>query len=149
MLVWGWNSGTFLTTVTLGSSSSSLQLDSRVPTRTFSVPDFFSSAHALAPSCRTQPQGSQRRLSTERRRSYERFRKVPPLLEDFSEPLERVPWGGSSLQTAPTKPHSGKCTPGKVSLVGTRLMSRTPYNIQTLNAYRVEGCLTRGESAHA
>ena len=49
--------------------------------------------------------------------SYERFRKVPPLLEDFlrrcKSPCKRVLRGGSSLQTAPTTPHSGKSTPGR------------------------------------
>ena len=47
--------------------------------------------------------------------SYERLRKVPPLLEDFLSPCKSPEGrilGGSPLHTIPTKPPSGKSTPG-------------------------------------
>ena len=78
---------------------------SRVPTRTFLVPGFFFWLHPRINGASTR---------------YERLRKVPPLLEDFlsrckslcKSPEGRI-LGGSALQTAPTKPHRGKSTPGR------------------------------------
>ena len=54
------------------------------------VPGFFfvGFTHALAPPCRgVRSTAKSERLTNRAPTSYERLRKVPPLLEDFLEPL--------------------------------------------------------------
>ena len=79
---------------------------SRVPTRIFLVLVFiyFCSAHTFAPS----------RLECTTRKSDElrAAQKSTSSPGGRSEPVERVPRGGSSLQTTPTKVPIGKSTPG-------------------------------------
>ena len=93
--------------------------------------DFFSSrlfflatpTHSLA-VVTNAPQGSPRRLTTERRRATSSSEKYLLYWRTFwaagKSPEGRI-LGGSSLQTTPTKPPSGKSIPGGYAAIGAFL----------------------------
>ena len=94
-----------------------VSLNSRVPTRNFSVSGFFFGyVHSLAPLVVAYaPQGSPGGLSTGRRATSgsEKYHLCLRTFWAALRVLEVRILDGSSLQTALTKPQSGKSTPGR------------------------------------
>ena len=88
------------------------------PPGLFQSQAFFSgSAHAFAPSRLERTAGKSERLINGASTSYERLRKVPPLLEDFLSRWKESLRGGSWANPL-SKPHPQNLLAGKVPLGG-------------------------------